>query len=125
MYTAIYNYLKEIWSDKQFKAYIKVAGLLESTQNKLLDSATAYLPHVQQDRMDAVEAVSKVELPSSWNHDLEVWHHIDALMHLLFLGVAHSTQDLIFSLLSIPRKKTEFKRELAPLLEHIQGLSLD
>jgi hypothetical protein len=65
-------------------------------------------------------------IPVTWNiPGLDICHHIDALMHLCFLGItkANST-DLINSWLKGNRKANAFKEKSSPVLKAIGKLSL-
>jgi hypothetical protein len=109
------------WTKRNGYAFLETFALSPEFVDQVCTSAASNAG----DNMEESFANSPL-VPVTWNiPGLDISHHIDALMHLCFLGItkANST-DLINSWLKGHRKANAFKEKCTPILKAIAKLSL-
>lgn len=86
---------------------------------------------IASDYVDAVCSSADTDIPlppfpHSWNIDgVDIRHHIDVPMHLMFLGITKANAtDLVGSWLKALRKQTSFCKKSRPLLQEIANVGV-
>ena len=64
------------------------------------------------------------EIPALWDRNVEIWQHVDTIMHLLFLGVVKKTMRTISEWLKARSKFEAFIKVERDILKFIQSLRL-
>jgi hypothetical protein len=106
------------WSPAQSKEYLRLCGFSGELQNNIADDAAAqrHLP---------LEQAKMPPLPSSWSRKIPLHCYIDAIMHMLFLGVVDSTTEIIAQALKSAKIFTTFATRANKLLIELKKLSVD
>jgi hypothetical protein len=63
--------------------------------------------------------------PPAWNRGMEIYHHVDVPMHLLFLGVVRTTLKRVLEWTKYKNKYNSFIRISSGLLEQVSRLHLN
>jgi len=131
------------WSAKNCIAYLKVEGLSTMAIDEFIDHSTlAYSLHLAEASTDPIIRTTLLPLLKSqkkkegdkfekvhnplWDREgIELWTHIDVVMHLLFLGIVQTLLTKIKDWLSAEGKYTDFIRESSIFLDEVRGLSID
>ena len=139
--TATGKLMSNTWSDKNVIAYcgtncLNTAGiemLIQHTKNtkalNLLtskkDSLTGDESYVLKDSIINVSKYQPWHGSAFWNGKLELKQFVDALMHLIFLGVIKSTKKLISTWIQMSKRGKSFTLLARGLLTPIVEMGLD
>lgn len=91
------------WSHKMALSFLKSRGIQDTAISPFLEGNT---------------------VPSTWQQCIEPSAHVDAPMHLLFLGVQKSLIRQLQRWLRTKKKESAFNRSVGGLLDHVQQLGL-
>lgn len=134
------NIVQRVWTVEQALAFMEVGGLNEKCRSEVIDRATNCLleitiegqseiePEVHQillrDKRSHPELYKCWQLPSSWCRGVEITQHIDAIMHLLFLGVIKTTMKRVNYWAKVRGKHDAMVSSSKLILEGVQDLRL-
>ena len=135
-------FINNTWTQSNCEAYLKVEGIHAAAIKKCIEHSTAAFSLLVAERESEpdhqlMEALLSQRLtdpakfecaayPAAWMKDgMELTLHLDAVMHLLFLGVVNSVITRITDWLTVLNKNASFIRENAPILNSFKNLSID
>ena len=134
------NIVQRVWTVEQASTYMEVGGLNEKCRTEVIDRATNCLLAISIERQREVEPeVYRIllrdkrtnpqlykcwPLPSSWCRGVEITQHIDAIMHLVFLGVIKTTMKRVNYWAKVRGKHEAMVSSSKLILEGIQDLRL-
>ena len=101
-----------VWNKEQSRSFMTSEGLNTVTQNAILLNASncTVLNNLASENDDVRDAINREILSSpdtftqwtcsSWTRGMEVWQHVEAIMHLVFHGIQKTNMILIELLVS-------------------------
>ena len=126
-----------LWNIEESRAFMQTEGLNTRTQNTILFNAAnctveTILEEVDESvRLGFLREKSlapdsfKVWTCASWTRDVQIWQHVEAVMHLVFHGVQKTNMILIESWASRCGLLSALKRFGNVILQNIQELNLE
>lgn len=113
------------WTKAVCKAYLRTCGVPGKQQDDLYAAARkAFADGLNVDYEDNTK-IGGFDIPAAWSGELAVWHFIEMVMHLLFLGIAESNFDLANKyLVSAGTGEQTFKKATQELLVDLTGFNL-
>ena len=129
------------WSEKNAKAYLKVEGMNNYIIDNIIgnalnerkfkyvisnygDNSPEYMFMMKQKEV-APDKYTILKDPAFWKSNLDLHQCIDAVMHLIFLGIVKQTLSEVISWLSLTRKKNFFSKTVASHVNLLIEMKLD
>ena len=134
------NMTKNEWSATTARVYLSTEGINESMQKTILEHARCCIADASYHSNDANDELrasinrdkelhpEMYEIASGnpqWDLGIEVWQHVEALMHLVFHGVQKHLMRAVERWASLSGSQSNLHRFAKGTLESVQGLSLD
>jgi len=110
------------WSTKAASAYIQTLGINTSTNEEICKNALSIRDHRRHNTNNPSPPIWKV--PSLWLRGVPLSAHIDAPMHLLFLGIVKASINLMHDWATNKKKTKEFIRSAGFNLHRIKSIHL-
>lgn len=113
---AIEEVLRSNLDADQAKTFLVRFGVRTGTAESIAEFATSHIPAdsttpVSEDYISSVLSSSEeLILPFVWHSDFCCNDYIDVIMHLLFLGIVKATTLVLEQVLTLFRKKTDFRK---------------
>ena len=126
-----------IWNKEQSRSYMTSEGINTVTQNAILFNAAncTVLNNLDSEDANVREAISReIRLCpssfsqwtcSSWTRGMEIWQHVEAVMHLVFHGIQKTNMILIELWASRCGSQSALQRFGSTILQEIKELNLD
>ena len=127
----------KVWNKLQARAFMQTEGINVSTQIAILfhaanctvdDNLNNESPCIQEmvNREKLINPASFEKWTcSAWTRDIEIWQHIEAVMHLVFHGIQKTNMILIETWASWSGSLSALQRFGNQILQNIQDLNLD
>lgn len=134
------NRVNGTWNKSEACAFMQNEGINTSTQNKILFNAAncTVENNMNNDNLNKMviqnavnrkkEKCSRFFLKwtcASWTRDIEIWQHVEAVMHLVFHCVQKTNMILIENWASWHGCLSSLKKFGNPILQKIQEINLD
>ena len=130
------NMLEKNWNSTSARAYLASEGINDSTQEKIVEHARCCLADMECsdpelcatiDRDKEFDPTMYVMYKGSpnWKIGIEVWQHVEALMHLVFHGVQKHLMKAVERWASLRGSQTNLHRFGNGTLDSIQALRLE
>ena len=131
------NRVNRNWNKEQSRTFMQSEGINTKTQNEILYNAANCTVEQNLDESD-IELGNILEREknynptsfskwtcSAWTRGVEVWQHVEAVMHLVFHGIQKTNMILIETWASRCSSLSALQRFGIPILQKIQVLNLD
>lgn len=141
------NYCDEHWEEKHCEAFLKVECLNDEIISRFLKHARATLAYNRASQMKRVmkdgelsklhqdilidqqkspETYTMMEIPPQWRrHGVDLFSNVEAVMHLLFLGVVKKVLLLTNRILVSRNSQSKFQAMITPLSNALVEFKLD
>ena len=130
------NMLEKNWNSTSARAYLASEGINDSTQEKVVEHARCCLADMECsdpelratiDRDKEFDPTMYVMYRGSpnWKIGIEVWQHVEALMHLVFHGVQKHLMKAVERWASLRGLQTNLHRFGNGTLDSIQALRME
>ena len=101
------------WSKTNALVYMRTFGINGNVANDVAENSAKTTP----------ETLDKI-IPPSWMFEFNTERFIEAVMHLVFLGVTRTIGTMMRDLLMLFRRWPTFQRQVQPYLKQLRGYSL-
>eukprot|EP00521_Asterionellopsis_glacialis_P012161 CAMPEP_0195305838 /NCGR_PEP_ID=MMETSP0707-20130614/36894_1 /TAXON_ID=33640 /ORGANISM="Asterionellopsis glacialis, Strain CCMP134" /LENGTH=1004 /DNA_ID=CAMNT_0040370041 /DNA_START=447 /DNA_END=3461 /DNA_ORIENTATION=+ len=133
------NIVNQTWSTKNAICFLRTHGLNKEALDRVTTHAENCLAlalaqeqdptditflELSNDKEENPHLFKEWDVPSLWNRGTNISQHIEAIMHLLFLGVTKKIIKMINTWLTLKMNYSEFLVMVKPLLDGIRGLNL-
>lgn len=134
------NIMKHIWGAQDARSYLKyhginndcIAEIITKTENirtmKYAEENKEQNPELYQGLVDKQtydpQYFEPWEKPAQWHRGLELWQHVDTIMHLIFLGVVKSICTVTVDYLKHRGKWSAYQGIQHKLLSAVRPLGL-
>ena len=131
------EYLGGRWNEQMCDAYLRVECIDDKTRDSIIDNAknarALLITQCEEERQFLLEAKEEnpasfepIPTPPLWSRDsIELWSHVDTIMHLLFLGVVKTIVFTIQKWLLLQSLNAGFMRANRANLEPLCKLTID
>jgi len=131
------NMIENKWSATSARVYLSTEGINESMQKTIIEHARCCIAHayynsngelrdsINRDKELHPDMYEMCKGNPRWDLGIEVWQHVEAVMHLVFHGIQKHLMRAVERWASLNGSQSSLHRFGKGTLEPIQALSLD